>query len=282
MTRYREIVLCLLLFLLLSACGNSRERAMSKEAIAGSAKKLSPSRATDAQQSAEPRQADEVKEDFDRKIIREGDLHFETSDLAATDQAIKEVCAKLGAQVHNDYLSKGTGRVNQTMTLKIPSAKFDELVVAVSAIANRLDSKNIRLQDVTEEFVDINARLEVRRQLEGRYVALLEKAGTIKELIEVEKELRSIREEIESTEGRLKYLTSRSSISTLNVHFYQSKAGYFGFFGKMRRAFSTGWYTFLDVLVALAHGWPFILIGLAVAWLIFWRRKNISKPTGKK
>ncbi len=267
----------LLLVLVTSSCRSEGPSSLGKsmanreQAVTNSAAKEMVVQETDQSSDREP---DAVVETDQRKIIREGDIHFQTDDLTQTDKEIKAVCAKLNATIHTDNVSSRRDRVQQRISIKVPTGDFQILVESLMEVIDKVDSKNIRVQDVTSEFVDVEARLRVRKELEARYIDLLGKAGTIKELISVERELKSIREEIESTESRLKSLVNRTSVSTLTLHFYQSRAGYFGFAGKLKRAFVNGWHGFLDFVVILTYAWPFILIGLGGLAAIFYRRKR--------
>ena len=75
---------------------------------------------------------------------------------------------------------------------------------------------------MTEEFVDLKARLKAKKELEDRYLQLLEQAKNVKEMLEIERELSNIREEIEAKEGRLQYLQNKVTLSTIYINFYKT------------------------------------------------------------
>ena len=86
------------------------------------------------------------------------------------------------------------------------------------------DNKEISSQDVTAEYIDIDARLKAKKVLENRYLELLKKANKVSEILEIEQQLSAIREEIEAKEGQLNYLQNRVSFSTITIEFYKSVA----------------------------------------------------------
>ena len=136
-------------------------------------------------------------------------------------------------------------------------------------------------RDVTEEFVDIEARLRTKKEVEKRYLEILSKAATIKDILLVEEQLRVIREEIEAREGRLKYLQNQVSYSTINLEMYQKltfEPG-FKFFSKIWKALKGGWKGLLNVLVGLVYIWPLLIIGVGV---FIWIRRRISRKKESK
>lgn len=140
------------------------------------------------------------------------------------------------------------------------------------------ERKEISARDVTEEFIDTEARLKNKKILEARYQELLKKATKVSEMLEIEQQLSEVRQEIESNEGRLKYLQSRVSMSTLKVEFYETVAGEKGItisYGtKMKNALAEGFYGISRFFLGLLYIWPLILI---LVVLIFVLRKRFRR-----
>jgi dihydrodipicolinate reductase len=116
-----------------------------------------------------------------------------------------------------------------------------------------LESVNVDAQDVGEEFVDVNARMDNARRLERRLIDLLAaRTGKLKDVLDVEQALARVREEIERYEGRIRYLKARTAMSTLSVTVHEPRpvvgtAGH----SVMGDAFTQSWRNFVG-LVALA------------------------------
>ncbi len=220
----------------------------------------------------------------ERKLIKTANIQFEIEEI---EPAIKEVEAlvegKKGIIISNN-LENNTYRISQSFTIRVPNNHFDTLVEGLASIAVVLDSKEINAQDVTEEFVDVTARLKAKKQIENRYLSILEQAKSVADILEVEKKLGEIREEIEATEGRLRYLQNQVALSTINLYVYQRLEQKINtlapsFLERVGKGLSSGWTYFLDFLVGLSYSWPFILIGLV---LIFFIRKWIVKRRARK
>jgi len=216
----------------------------------------------------------EVKDEanVEIKLIKTGTLEFETSDLGSTYQRIRNAAQTNAGFVSNESTANEYDRIVQHLTIRVPSRNFDQLVTAISKGVKHFDTKNIEAVDVTEEFVDAEARLKTKKQVEQRYQDLLKRANKISEILEIEKQIGELRAEIESIEGRLRYLSNRVDYSTLDIRFYKKVAEHrvveenrFG------RAFRNGWDGMVSFLIGLTSIWPFLII-FGVGGYFFWRR----------
>ena len=104
------------------------------------------------------------------------------------------------------------------MSALIPRESLYELIDAVKDISAKVTNENISSNDVTEEFVDVEAKLNVMKQTELRFISLLSETTNIEEVMIVERELMRLRGEIDSLEGRLQYLSKTTDNSVLNIY----------------------------------------------------------------
>jgi hypothetical protein len=220
---------------------------------------------------------EKVGTQIERKIIKEGEISFETANLKETESLITKTVNEMGGYVASDNVFSDQSRITHRITLRVPSDKFDQLLTKISESAEKLDRKTISVLDVTEEYIDAEARIKTKKELESRYKELLVKANTVEEVLSIEKEMGILRTEIESVEGRLRYLQDRVSLSSLTIEFYQLTTSSFGFVSKLDRAFVTGWNWLLAFIIGLINLWPFIVLiggGLFIAFLIGRKRKK--------
>jgi len=217
------------------------------------------------------------------KIIKNGDLRFETDDLAKTYDRIQELLKKYKANVQNDSESKNYNAISRDLTIRIPSQNFDAFIQSVSSGVPYFDTKDISSEDVTEEYIDVASRIKTKKALELRYLELLKKANKVSEMMEVEKQLSEIREEIEAKEGRLKYLKNRVALSTVNLSFYKTLAHESGatvsYGTKIWNAIKSGFNGISSFFIWLIGVWPFIAILVALIYLI---RKRFKKKNKKE
>ncbi|MGX7667910.1 DUF4349 domain-containing protein [Flavobacterium pedocola] len=214
------------------------------------------------------------------KIIKTGTLRFETSDLTESFNTVQKAISQYKGSIQNDDSGKDYNSSYRNITVRIPSASFDAFIADISQGVKHFDRKEISAQDVTEEYVDAEARIKAKRILEKRYFELLNKANKVSEMLEIERELSKIREEIEAKEGRLKYLQHQVSMSTVNLEMYTNNASESGatvsYFGKMWNALKDGFNNIATFFLSLLNIWPFILIFVVVIILV---RRRFKKKT---
>lgn len=251
--------------LLLAGCGGgvNKEAAVQSEGFAMA--KFSDDQVANAPSSVT----------IERKLIKNGSIEFEVSSVAETKDKISALVKDAGGYISSDNQNNYSGSPRFEQVVRIPADKLDDFIAKIEAIARKVDSKSISTQDVTEEFIDVETRLATKKELEARYRELLKQAKSVKDIIEVEAQLNNVRSEIESMEGRLKYLNSQVSYSTLNVNYYQPATGNYGFGSRFMNSFGDGWRSLLDFVIGLFASWPFIIIIGAIVWLyVRWRRKR--------
>jgi hypothetical protein len=169
--------------------------------------------------------------------------------------------------------------MSRNLEIRIPTINFQKTIDSISNYVSFFDTKRISARDVTEEFIDLEARLKAKQTLEKRYLELLSKANNVKEMLEIERELSNIREEVEAKQGRLKYLQSQVSLSTLNIEFYKInvETGVAISYGsKMWNALKSGFNGISLFFLGILHVWPFIIL-LIIGGFILKRWINKKK-----
>ena len=217
----------------------------------------------------------------EQKIIKTARLVFETQDIEKTHQYILQLTNEYNGLVQNDNSGKNYNRISKNLTIRIPTEDFQEFITAVSKGIDYFDQRTISRQDVSEEFIDLEARLKAKRTLEERYLELLKKANNVKEMLEIERELSTIREEIEARQGRLQYLQNQVSMSTLNIEFYKitAETGITQSYGqKMKNALHGGWNGISVFFLGVLYLWPLFLVAIIMVLVlrIFLKRRKTN------
>ncbi|HYG52903.1 MAG TPA: DUF4349 domain-containing protein, partial [Flavobacteriales bacterium] len=219
------------------------------------------------------------------KLIRTADLRFQVNDLEKSSDAIERLAKENGAYISTANLSSTNAESNNTVTIRVPNAQFDALLKSICRESVFMERKNVSTQDVTEEYIDIEARLKTKKEVEARYIEILKtKAKTVEDVLKAEEQIRVIREEIEAREGRLNYLKNQVSYSTIVVQVYQqieyreNPAEVTDSFGnKAKSGFGQGWDVVKNIIVGIITLWP---LWILVAGLYMVIRKQLTK--GKK
>ncbi|MFD0798858.1 DUF4349 domain-containing protein [Maribacter chungangensis] len=207
-----------------------------------------------------------------RKLIKEGNVRFETNDMAATRKSIFESVEKYKAYVSSDQEYKSSSSIRNTIAIRVPAAHFDALLKDATKGVTKFDSKSIVIKDVTEEFLDVQARLKTKKELENRYLEIAKEAKNVTELLEVEKQLGLLRSEIESIEGRMNYLENQVSLATLTMGFYRTIPTQTQFGNKFANGFKNGWDNLIWFFVGLINIWPFLILVFGIVFWLVWRK----------
>jgi hypothetical protein len=156
-----------------------------------------------------------------RKIVHTGTLRLTIESYENARQEIEAIVTEAGGFVASSRIQHDGGRVNAAdLTLRIPSARFPELVRRISQLGHVVDEAT-NAEDVTEAFVDLEARLKNARQMEGRLLEIVARGpDKVADLLEVERELGRVRGEIEGYEGRLRVMTDQVDLGTLTLGLY--------------------------------------------------------------
>ena len=275
----KKIIVLIYVGLVLTACSHASKENLVMADVA----ELSESQLSGVSMSQEPAPPMEKKAasfqnganetPVKRKVIKTANVVFEVDNLDTANNKIKKVCQKYEAFEVSASMENNLYQSTQHMTIRVRPEKMDGLMAAILNTATYIESKNINARDVTEEFVDLSARLKNKKAVEAQYTALLKKAKTIKEILMVEENLRVLREEIEAAEGRLKYLSDQVSYSTIHLRFYQKEAVKAigpgkSFLSKLGDGFSGGWQVLLSIIIGAAYLWPLWAFGLPVSIFI--------------
>lgn len=212
-------------------------------------------------------------------LIKRGNLAFQVNDVEKKHQEILQLVERMKGYVANDQSYVSGDQKTYNTQVRLPKENYDLFVAEVSKGISHFDNQQVTVEDVTEEYVDISARLKTKSDLKERYTQLLSRANTVTEMLEIEKQIGELQAEIESIEGRMKYLSQQVKYSTLDLNYYERITISNRFGQSFVNGFKNGWNNLVWFLVGLVNIWPFIFIfGIIIAWLIWWRRKRRRNP----
>lgn len=151
------------------------------------------------------------------RIQINGNLSLEVQNVSTALEETRVLVIQYGGNITSSDSGDSFNRYANISAL-IPKESFYELIEALKNIATKVTNENINSNDVTEEFVDTEAKLNVMKQTENRFIALLSETANVEEIMSVERELMRLRGEIDSLEGRMKYLNKTTDNSVLNIY----------------------------------------------------------------
>ena len=203
----------LLLFSIIncSSATNSEENFMSKSSM--SSPEMAVMRDSGGISISEVSQSN-----IDKKIQKNANLSIEVKDIEKSLDKAKQIISTFNGEI----ISTSSGGMDfgqpyANIRLRVPSEKLNDAVDELKKISSKILSENTYTNDVTEEFIDVEAKLNIMKSTEKRFKDLLNEANNVEEVLQVEKELMRIRGEIDSLEGRLGYLSQTTDTSEINL-----------------------------------------------------------------
>lgn len=224
-----------------------------------------------------------------RKIILNHALVLEVKSVAVSLEALKKLAESSGGYLFNSTRSGSeSGSVSGHVGMRVPSGKANGVMKSLRGLG-RVESENSTAEDITEEYVDLEARLKNARSSEARLLDLYNKAGKLSDVLAVEKELTRVRGDIESFEAKKKNWDILTSMVTIEITLHEP-AGAFpsghrfwsaikGAFGKSADMVAGSLHA-LIVFVAGVLPW-LVVFGPIVYLSVKWRRKKKREEPGK-
>jgi len=225
----------------------------------------------------------------DRQVVTHASLAVTVPKLDEAQAEVLRITTTLGGYVQSSNFNNFTDNQNWSFTLRVPSDKSNEAVRLISALGS-VQSSGSNRQDVTEEYMDLEARLTVMRLEESRLLELLRRANTIDDYLKVESHLTRVRIEIEQATGRLKFLTHSVGMATIGLTLTPERGaippkpvGFAGLGQRLSAAFRQGLNAVVEIvsgtLVFVVASLPLflIIVPLFLIGLVLYRRMIPAK-----
>lgn len=210
-----------------------------------------------------------------KKIIKDGSLQIKVENLKSVKKTVDSLIKFHDAYYANESFHTNKWKSSFELKIRIPSKNFEKFITALENGNGELQKRELDARDVTEQFIDLEVRLSNKKAYLQRYNELLNRANTVKEILEIQEKSRWIEEEIEIATGRLNYLRNQVAFSTIDLLLFEEKEpenleNKPGFFKKLSASLMDGWSILLGILLFTVQLWPVWLLVLLV-W-IAWKR----------
>ena len=167
-----------------------------------------------------PGTVDPADNAIERKIVTNVDMNIRVGDVNKAMEAVTQLVESNGGFVVSVTRNEDEFESNAYMSFRVPSISLEATLSRVRDLSERVERETRSSQDVTTEFVDVEARLGNLRAAEEQLLALYERSGKVSDVLEVQRELTNVRGQIESLQGRLNYLSQTTATSLVSVWFH--------------------------------------------------------------
>ena len=208
------------------------------------------------------------------KIIKDGRMEITVEDLEYTKGKVDSLVRLFKAYYADETYTNQDYSQRYNLRIRIPQVGFEAFIGKIESGIGEVTFKNITSRDVTEEFIDLETRLQNKISYLSKYNELLKKAKSVKDILEIEEKTRLIQEEIESVQGRLKFLNNQVDFSALDLQIskkldlkqYSSNQG--KFIERLKTSLTKGWYGLVSFSLLFIKFWPFWIIAGGLLFLI--------------
>lgn len=271
--------LCLLSFLILINCSKSENQQMLKADLVEIIPEEQPASymAKMEEPPPPPREIgasdkkNNLEESFSsnnkisKKIIKNGEIEIQVGNILKAHEQVKDIVNKNNAYIQTERFNNDDTSEKQFFAIRVPHKNFDGLVNSFSKGVGSVISKNIFSDDVTEEYTDVSIKLENKKIYLEKYRSMLKSAKTTKDMLEIQENIRDLEDEIDISEGRLRFIDDQVNYSTLNLTLFKEKirssaTSKIGFGSRFGDSFTEGWNTFVAFFLGLISFWPFFLL----------------------
>lgn len=220
-----------------------------------------------------------------RQIIYSATIKIEVKDFEQATDRIRSIVESAGGFVSDSRVEQDDGdKKSGAIEIRVPKARFNDVITDLKALG-KVKGEDLHGYDVTEEYTDLETRLANSKKLEERLLELLKhESNKLKDLLEVEKELARVREDIERAEGRKRLLDDRLTLSTITIELFEPYTYTSGVFDPLKDAFDKagslliGSLAALVTMVAVVAPWFIVLgvVGFFAARRVrrWWRKKR--------
>lgn len=174
-------------------------------------------------------QSQSIAEAMNRKIIRNADVTLEVGAPAEVQRKITSIAESLGGfVVTSESKLRQVGDSKQelevNLVIRVPATQFGSALDQIRNTGSRVLQEKMTGQDVTEEFIDLEARIKTQKALELQFLEIMKQASKVPDALEVQRQIAEVRTEIEKLEGRKRFLENRASLSTITVNLQSPNA----------------------------------------------------------
>jgi hypothetical protein len=226
----------------------------------------------------------------DTKIIKTAILTIEVNDVPGSVEFLKNLAAQKGGYLSSTNVQKNyNNRLTGTVIIRVPAKEFENTLTGVQAIGT-VKSVSTQGQDVTEEYVDLQAQKTAYQNQLAQYNEIMKKAVKVEDVITIQQQIDRVQVQLNRLEGRLKYLDSRIDLSTITVNLQEPEPvggqSAHNFVSTINEGIS-GFFGMIDALIIIFFTLlPIIIIGGAGYGIYRWYKArkgtDLKKEPEKK
>jgi len=221
-----------------------------------------------------------------QKIVYTAQARARVENLDSSLTQLAGMVTRSGGFISSQHRNNSTYEHSAELVIRLPSERLNGVLDFLARITAEIDHQHLDSRNVTAEWLDLESRLNTKREVRDRYIDILRnRAKEVKDILNAEDKIRVITEEIEAKEGRLRYLRDQVSLSTLTLNLYETieyrETGVTvtrSFWSKLVGSLAFGWEMIQELLLGMVAIWPLLLLAGIGIWVF--RRWRAARRNG--
>ena len=279
----------LILLFAMGSCADKNAETSSKSVEIAPVTLMEPAEATDDEfagvkdYALEPRDKVELSIPNHVKIIKNGNVSIESKNITKSKKNLDALMKRFSAYYQQETTNNNNDLTSYNLIIRVPTTSFESMMTALESGEDNVTEKNISAEDVSLQYFDLQSRLKSKRAYLERYQAMVSSAKNVKELLEIQEQIRRLQEDIDSNEATYRNLSNQINYSTLTVNLFEYQAnlpmGSNSFWVQIKESINFGWNIIENLILGIIGLWP---VWIILGTLIFVIKKVIKKRKQKK
>lgn len=273
----------------MGSCADKNDETSSKSVEISPATLMEPAEAADDEfagvkdYALEPRDKVELSIPNHVKIIKNGNVSIESKNITKSKKNLDALMKRFSAYYQQETTNNNNDLTSYNLIIRVPTTSFESMMTALESGEDNVTEKNISAEDVSLQYFDLQSRLKSKRAYLERYQAMVSSAKNVKELLEIQEQIRQLQEDIDSNEATYRNLSNQINYSTLTVNLFEYQAnlpmGSNSFWVQIKESINFGWNIIESLILGIIGLWP---VWIILGTLIFVIKKVIKKRKQNK
>lgn len=223
-------------------------------------------------------------------VVKRGRLTIESMRIDESKAEIDRLVEQSGAYYESESAENQRGQVSYNLMIRVPVNRFDSVITNLEHGTDRITSKNITVEDITGQYIDVKTRLENKRSYLNRYQEMVKTATSVKDILEIEEQVQKLQEDIETTEKVIQTLDEQVNYCSLSIYLFTQQNTLAqhsdSFLRRAGNAVINGWRLIEYIVLTVITLWPIWMIATTIIFVIYRlrvrrRRTQNSRPASK-
>ncbi len=153
-----------------------------------------------------------------RMVVQDTSLSMQVKEVGGVLTEIEKLATSMGGYMVDRGMNQPEGAASGNISIRVPTEKREETIAGIKAMGMKTVSENVYGNDVTDQYVDIQGRIDGLNKTKAKMQSLMDQAVKVDDLMNIQMQLNNIQEQIDMYLGRQKYLEQTAKLTRISVN----------------------------------------------------------------